>query len=284
MSSVFAGPIAVAYHLVSWLAQVLTPLTGGLATAAAIVVFTIAVRLLLSPLSLLGLRGQGRIAALQPQIQELRTRYARRPDKLQAELSALYAREGGGVLAGCLPLLLQLPFFSVMYRLFLSGTIGGKPNELLSRTLFGTPLGAHWLSGPGPVSGQGLVFLGLFAVLAVVATLSARAARTAAAATAPAPVAPARGPARPAAGPAAKARPPAKAGPAAAGRQAGLTAALTAILPYTTLVIAAFVPLAAGLYLLTSAAWTLAERAVLRRRIAPAATGATAGALAGSAR
>src|SRR5262245_35994339 len=106
MSSVFDGPIAVAYHLVAWLAQVLTPLTGGLATAAAIVAFTIAVRLLLSPLSFLGMRSQARIAALRPRIQDLRARYARQPGKLQAELSELYAREGGGLLAGCLPLLL----------------------------------------------------------------------------------------------------------------------------------------------------------------------------------
>jgi YidC/Oxa1 family membrane protein insertase len=281
MSSVFAGPIAVAYHLVSWLAGVLTPLTGGLATAAAIVAFTIGVRLLLSPLSLLGMRGQARIAALQPQIHELRARYARQPDKLQAELAALYGREGGGLLAGCLPLLLQLPFFSVMYRLFLAGTISGKPNGLLSRTLLGTPLGSHWLSGPGPVSGQGLVFLGLFAVLAVVATLSARAA---AAVTATAPPVPARGPA-PARGRAAVSGPaPASKPGAQARQQAALTTAVTRILPYSTLVIAAFVPLAAGLYLLTSAAWTLAERAVLRRRVAPPATSATAGALAGSAR
>jgi YidC/Oxa1 family membrane protein insertase len=280
MSSVFAGPIAVAYHFVSWLAQVLTPLTGGLATAAAIVVFTIAVRLLLSPLSFLGLRGQARIAALQPRIQELRARYARQPEKLQAELGALYAREGGGLLAGCLPLLLQLPFFSVMYRLFLSGSIGGKPNELLSRTLFGTPLGSHWLSGPGPVSAQGLVFAGLFALLAVIAALTARAARSATALPGPGPSVPARGTTR------ATARPPTarQAAPATAAQQARLTAAVTRILPYTTLVIAAFVPLAAGLYLLTSAAWTLAERTVLRRRIAPAATGGTAAALAGSAR
>jgi YidC/Oxa1 family membrane protein insertase len=285
MSSVFAGPIAVGYHFVSWLAQVLTPLTGGLATAAAIVVFTIAVRLLLSPLSFLGLRGQARIAALQPRIQELRARYARQPEKLQAELGALYAREGGGLLAGCLPLLLQLPFFSVMYRLFLSGSIGGRPNELLSRTLFGTPLGSHWLSGAGPVSGQGLVFAGLFALLAVIAALTARAARSATALPGPGPSVPVQDTTRAVAkdGPptAVKSGP---AGPAAAAQQARLTAAVTRILPYTTVVIAAFVPLAAGLYLLTSAAWTLAERAVLRRRIAPAATGGTAAVLAGSAR
>jgi YidC/Oxa1 family membrane protein insertase len=38
------------------------------------------------------------------------------------------------------------------------------------------------------------------------------------------------------------------------------------MMPFGSLVMAAIVPLAAGLYLLTTAAWTLAERAVLRRR------------------
>ena len=257
MPTFLDGPIAVAYHLVSWLAQVLTPVAGDLGTAAAIVAFTVAVRLLLSPLSFLGMRGQARIAAIQPRVQELRSRYARQPDRLQAELGSLYAQEAGGMLAGCLPLLLQLPFFSVMYRLFLSGTVRGRPNELLTRTLLGTPLGSHWLSGAGPVSTQGLVFLGLFGLLGLVAALSARLARAATAT-----------PAASAAGP----------------QPAGLTGAVTRILPYTTLVIAAFVPLAAGLYLLSSSAWTVAERAVLRRRITAAAAGPEVVPLAGPAR
>ncbi len=63
-----------------------------------------------------------------------------------------------------------------------------------------------------------------------------------------------------------------------------MTAAITGLLPFTTLLIAAFVPLAGGLYLLTSAAWTLAERTVLRRRIAVPASGAGPLPLAGSAR
>jgi YidC/Oxa1 family membrane protein insertase len=283
MSALFAGPIAVAYHLVTWLSQFLAPLTGGLATAAAIVVFTLVVRLLLSPLSFLGLRGQARIAAVQPQIQGLRAKYARQPDKLQAELSALYAREAGGMLSGCLPLLLQLPFFSVMYRLFLSGTVSGKANELLHRTLFGTPLGSHWLSGPGPVSGQGLAFGGLFALLGVLAWLSARAAQKAAASAtlATSTTVAAAGPkaARAAVSGAQPARTPA----ARAASPAGLTA-ITRLLPFTTVVIAAFVPLAAGLYLLASTGWTLAERAVLRRRIAAPASVAAAVPPAGSAR
>jgi YidC/Oxa1 family membrane protein insertase len=260
MSSFLAGPIAVAYHLVTALAHVLAPVTGGLATAAAIVVFTMAIRLLLSPLSLVTLRGQARIAAVQPRVQGLRERYARQPERLQTELNTLYAQEAGGMLAGCLPLVLQLPLFSVVYRLFLSRTVGGQPNGLLSRNLFGTPLGSHLLSGAGLISGHGLVFLGLLALLALVAALTARAARSV------------QGAGTQRAG-----------GQPAGGQPAGAAGALIRLLPYTTVVIAAFVPLAAGLYLLTSTAWAAAERALLRRRITPAASAGPAGKLAGSA-
>lgn len=42
---------------------------------------------------------------------------------------------------------------------------------------------------------------------------------------------------------------------------------MTRLLPYLTVAFAAFVPLAAGLYLLTTTAWTAAERTLLMRRI-----------------
>src|SRR5215472_5020221 len=178
------APVAVAYHVVFALSVFLAPLIGGLATAGAIIVFTLAVRLLLSPLSFAALRGQARITALQPRIAELRARYARRPERLQRELSALYAAEGGGLLAGCLPLLLQLPFFSVVYRLLESATVAGRSNVLLSRRLLAAPLVSHWLTGAGPVSGQGLVFLALFALIAAACFAAARMARSAAPAAA----------------------------------------------------------------------------------------------------
>jgi len=163
--------------------------------------------------------------------------------------------------AGFLPLLLQLPFLSVMYALFRSGTIGGQPNGLLSHDLFGAALGSHWLSGPGPLSAQGAVFLGLFALLAVAAWLAGRVARRLAARQALAAEAPgraARAPGR-AAGASGRAAQPATPGGAAGW--------LVRALPYTTLVIAAVMPLAAGLYLLTTTAWAAAERAVLGPRV-----------------
>jgi YidC/Oxa1 family membrane protein insertase len=56
-----------------------------------------------------------------------------------------------------------------------------------------------------------------------------------------------------------------------AGQQAGATRVLGMLAPAITVAMAALVPLAAGLYLVTTTAWTLAERAVLWRRIAPSA-------------
>jgi YidC/Oxa1 family membrane protein insertase len=234
MLSLLGVGVDAAYHVVSALALMLVPVAGGLAAVAAIVAFTVAVRVLLIPLSYYTARGLASQARLLPQVQALQKRHAGHPDRFQREVAALYQREGTGRLAGCLPALLQLPFFSVMYLLFRSQAIGGRPNGLLGHDLLGAALGSHWLSGPGPFSVQGAVFGGLFALLAAVAWVAARGA----------------GNARPA-------------GPAGPAGQAG--ALLTRVLPYTTVAVAAFMPLAAGLYLLTTTAWTAGERAVFGR-------------------
>ena len=350
MSGFLGVPVGAAYYLVSALAHLLTPVAGGLATAAAIVLFTAAVRLLISPLSLHALRGQAAMARLAPQVQALRTRYGRQPDRFGRELTALYKREGTGPFAGILPQLAQWPFLSVTYLLFRSVTVDGARNRLLSDGLFGVPLGAHWLSGAGLLSVHNALFLAIFAILAALCRLSARLARRAApAAAAPAAAAPAAAapaadapaerrsgplPAAPAApaihapakrragrAPAAPAlagqdrgtagkgagkkasgagsslarpsgvrpsgvrpsgvrRPVAGARPDPAEAHAGSKAAgvLTRVLPYVTVVIAAFAPLAAAIYLLTTVAWTLAERRLFLRLPAPRRADQPAGA------
>ncbi len=240
MSAFLGVPVDAAYHLVSLLTVILTPLAGGLAAAAAIVAFTMAVRLLLLPLSNRATRGMSAQARLAPRVQALRKEHARQPDRLQRELTALYQAEGTTVLAGCLPLLLQWPFLSVMYLLFRSPVVDGAPNALLTHDLLGAPLGGHWLAGAGALSAHGAVFAGLFVLLALLGWLSARLARR---------------------------RTPAAAAPAAAApaasQAAGTAAVIARLAPYLTVVVAAFVPLAAGLYLLTTTAWTLAERRFL---------------------
>ena len=245
MSGFLGVPVDAAYHLVSPFVSFLTPLLGGLAAAAAIVGFTVVVRLLLLPLSYRAMRGMAAQARMAPLVQDLRKRYAGQPDRLQRELTALYRAEGTSMFAGCLPLLVQWPAFSVLSLLFRSARVGGAPNTLLTHRLFGAPLASYWLGGAGPFSAQGAVFAGLFVLLAAVGWLSARMARRAS-------------------------------GPAGPG---GAQAALARVLPFATVAIAAFVPLAAGLYLVTSTAWTLAERAVLGRskepRLSPQADAGT---------
>ena len=243
MSGFLGVPVGAAYYLVFALTHLLTPVAGGLAAAAAIVLFTAGIRLLICPLSLRALRGQAAMARLAPQVQALRTRHGRQPERFQRELTALYKREGTSPLAGILPLLAQWPFLSVMYLLFRSATVGGAQNQLLSDGLFGVPLGAHWLSGAGLLSVHDVLFLAVFAVLGALCWLSARRARRAA----PVAAAPAGTPDSKAAG------------------------VLTRVLPYVTVVIAAFAPLAAAIYLLTTVAWTLAERRLFLRRTGRAA-------------
>ena len=181
MTSLFGVPVDAAYHLVSALAALLTPPLGGLAAAAAIVAFTLAIRLVLLPLSYRVMRGLASQARIAPAVAALRERHAGRPEVLQRELAALYRAEGTSMFAGCLPLLVQWPFLSVMYLLFRSSAIGGAPNTLLHHELLGAPLGSHWLSAPGVLSAQGAVFAGLLVLLAVLCWLAARVARRASA-------------------------------------------------------------------------------------------------------
>jgi YidC/Oxa1 family membrane protein insertase len=266
--SVFPGvPVDAAYHVVSTLASLLTPLAGGLATAAAIAGFTVVIRLLLLPLSYRAMRGMAVQAKIAPLVRALQKKHAGQPERLQRELAALYRSEGTSMFAGFLPVLAQWPVLSVLYLLFRSPRIAGAPNTLLSHGLFGAPLGSHWLGGAGPLSAQGAVFAGLFLLLAGLGWLSARLARRIGA---PA------GPGTPTTRPGTAVAGLGEAGRGGAG--ASVPGALARVLPYFTVAVAAFVPLAAGVYLLTTTAWTLAERALVQRALQQRALAARPGA------
>ncbi|WP_036372956.1 membrane protein insertase YidC [Micromonospora sp. ATCC 39149] len=243
--------VGVAVTAVTRLADTLHPLTGGAATAAAIVLFTIAVRLLISPLTLAQVRGERRRAVLAPQVRDLRRRHAADPARLQGELFALYRSAGASPVAGCLPALLQAPFFLVMYRLF-STDDGGT--GLLDERLAGVPLGWHLSDGLAGAAGP--LFGTLLAALVALAWWSSRRARRAAAAGAMAGGSRAAGTgAAGGTGTGASAEEP---GAAILGR-------VLPLLPYLTVVVALVMPLAGVLYLVTTTTWTALEQAVLRR-------------------
>ena len=219
-----AAAIGILYTIVTGLTAAFTPLLGPASPVAAIIALTALVRILLIPLGYAQVRGQLTRERLQPKIQQLQRRYRNDRERLQRELLELYRREGTSPLAGCLPAVAQAPVFMVLYGLFLTGTVAGQPNELLSGSLGGVPLGAG-LVDVG--LGSGLV---VFAVLGVLLILVAIATRRTMPAIADTP-----------------------------------GASWVRWLPFGTVLVAAVVPLAAGVYLLTTTAWTAAERPVLRR-------------------
>ena len=153
MSVLFGIPVDLAYHLVCWLAPSAPPLLGGLAAAAAIVAFTMLIRLVLLPLSYYAFRGERARSRLLPQVQELQRRHARDPERLQRELAALYRAEGTSMFAGCLPLLLQIPFFCRDVPA-VPVPLGGRGAEHAARAPACWP--RRWAAGgwpgPGPFS------------------------------------------------------------------------------------------------------------------------------------
>ncbi|SCL66390.1 YidC/Oxa1 family membrane protein insertase [Micromonospora citrea] len=228
--------VGAAGSALSWLTNLLEPLAGGAATAAAIVVLTVVVRLLISPLTVAQVRGERRRAALAPEVRDLQRRYADDPARLQGELFALYRANGANPVAGCLPLLLQAPVLLVMYRLFATAEGG---TGLLDERLAGVPLGHHLGDG---LAGAVLPLFGvLLAVLLALAWWTSRRMRRAAVETGAVAGAPAQGP-----------------GAAVLGR-------LLPLLPYATVLVALVLPLAAVIYLVTTTAWSALEQAVLRR-------------------
>ncbi|MFJ1804700.1 MULTISPECIES: YidC/Oxa1 family membrane protein insertase [unclassified Streptomyces] len=236
--------MSVFASLVEHLADLLHPLFGAAAAAAAIVLFTALVRLLVHPLSRAAARGQKARTALQPRIAELRTKHAGNPEKLQRAVLELHTEEKVSPLSGLLPSLCQLPAFFLLYHLFSSSSIGGEDNGLLGHQLFAAPLGHRWtdaLADGGLFGAAGLVYLGLFAVVAAVASFNfVRAKR------APLPL-PRDG---------------------AAGEEVPGLGTITKVMPFLsffTLVTVAVVPLAAALYVITSTTWSALERAALYR-------------------
>ncbi|MET9252227.1 membrane protein insertase YidC [Streptomyces sp. NPDC003717] len=234
--------MSVFASLVERLADLLQPLFGASAAAAAIILFTALVRLLVHPLSRAAARGQKARTALQPRIAELRRKHARDPEKLQRAVLELHSEAKVSPLSGCLPMLFQLPAFFLLYHLF-SGSSAG---DLLSHRLLTAPLGGRWadaLGDGGPLGGAGLVYAALFALVAAVAFVSYRVNRRALADRPPLPAAD-EGPQLPGLG------------------------AVTRVMPFMsflTLVTVAVVPLAAALYVVTSTTWSVAERALLYR-------------------
>ncbi len=86
----------------------------------AIIILTIAIKIILWPLSQISMKSMKKMQEIQPQVKDLQTRYRKEPQKLQTELSQLYRKHGVNPMSGCLPMLIQIPVFIALYQVLIA--------------------------------------------------------------------------------------------------------------------------------------------------------------------
>jgi len=84
----------------------------------AIIVFTILVRLVMSPVTYKSYLSQAKMKVLRPEILELNEKFKKDPMKKQQETMKLYNKAGVNPMAGCLPALMQIPVFYALFQFF----------------------------------------------------------------------------------------------------------------------------------------------------------------------
>jgi len=145
------------------------------AYGVAIIILTIIIRLLLSPLTQFQLLTQRKTMVeqrkLAPQVAELRKKYKKEPQKLNAEMMKLYQEHGVnplGGLVGCLPLVIQIPILTALYYVFQGFAKAGHPPQpfLFIPNLNDIPM-HHLLFAGLPI--PALAFL-IFPLLAAITT------------------------------------------------------------------------------------------------------------------
>ncbi len=112
----------------------------------AIILLTVGVRLLLSPLSRKATASQKAMAEIQPKVKEVQEKYKDNREEQGRAMMELYKQEGVNPMSGCLPILIQLPLLIALYRVFWRGFTEEQfsflysfvpPPETLDSTLLG---------------------------------------------------------------------------------------------------------------------------------------------------
>lgn len=93
-------------------------LSGFLPYGIAIIIMTILVRLVLSPVLYKSYLSQAKMKILKPEIAEINAMYKDNAMKKQKETMALYSKAGASPMSGCLPALVQLPVFYALFMFF----------------------------------------------------------------------------------------------------------------------------------------------------------------------
>lgn len=82
----------------------------------AIILMTVAIKIILYPITAKQISSMKKMSELQPKMKELQEKFKHDKQRLNQEMADLYRREGANPLSGCLPLLIQMPILiSIFY-------------------------------------------------------------------------------------------------------------------------------------------------------------------------
>lgn len=93
----------------------LTVNMGVASYGIAIILLTIAIKAVLYPLTVKQVKSMKAMQDIQPKMKQLQEKYKGNPEKLNKELASLYKEAGVNPLAGCLPLIVQMPFLIAIF-------------------------------------------------------------------------------------------------------------------------------------------------------------------------
>ena len=130
----------------------------------AIILLTIVFRLLIMPLMLSQTKSSFQMQKVQPRLKEIQSRFSNDPVRMQEETQKLYADAKFNPLAGCVPMLIQMPIFIALFQV-----LRNIQNYLPEYDHFAFyNIVPNLLSTPAEVMGEGIVPFIPYAVLIVV--------------------------------------------------------------------------------------------------------------------
>ncbi|WP_310600180.1 membrane protein insertase YidC [Desulfobulbus sp.] len=101
-----------------WLLNFFHAFTGNYGVA--IILLTVLIKLLFWPITQKGMKSMKNMQKLQPKIAKIRERYKGDPAQMNQEIMTLYKTYKVNPIGGCLPMLIQIPFFFALYRVLMA--------------------------------------------------------------------------------------------------------------------------------------------------------------------
>ena len=119
----FEKIVPLGWGIFGWInSLIFIPLFGFLGSfmtlGISIIVFTIIIKLAMSPITFKSFLSQAKMKVLRPEISELGEKFKKDPMKKQQETMKLYNKAGVNPMAGCIPALIQLPFMYASFQFF----------------------------------------------------------------------------------------------------------------------------------------------------------------------